>query len=174
VGKLFGRKGAIKGGVGLAAQDLPSGGRMAALAVVNAFGDIVAEDGSVLAGPRRDGLQVATTSVLRDERIDLEAFIRKQLEQSTTLVCLVTDASLDKSGCAIVSKMANAGMARAVDPVHSAFDGDVVFTLASGSAERVDPLIAGVIGAALTAEAIRDGVRQAVSLAGIPSLADLG
>jgi L-aminopeptidase/D-esterase-like protein len=69
--------------------------------------------------------------------------------------------------------MAPAGMARAVDPVHSAVDGDVVFTLASGTAPAVDALIVGVVGAALTAEAIRDACRQATTVAGIPALADL-
>jgi L-aminopeptidase/D-esterase-like protein len=69
--------------------------------------------------------------------------------------------------------MAHAGMARAVDPVHSAVDGDVVFTLASGTAPAVDPLIVGVAGAALTAEAIRDACRRATTVGGIPAVADL-
>ena len=97
-----------------------------------------------------------------------------QPAENTTLVCLMTDAALTKSGCGIVSKMAHAGMSRAVDPVHSAADGDVIFTLASGAAEEIDPMIAGVIAAAVTAEAIRDAVRRATGLAGIPALGELG
>jgi len=83
------------------------------------------------------------------------------------------EADLTKAECAIVAKMAHAGMARAVDPVHSSADGDVVFTLATGAAPRVEPLIAGVVAAALTSEAIRDSCRRAEAVAGIPSLADL-
>jgi L-aminopeptidase/D-esterase-like protein len=64
-------------------------------------------------------------------------------------------------------------MARAVDPVHSAVDGDVVFTLSSSRSEAVDPLIVGVAAAGLTSEAIRDACRQATGLANIPSLDDL-
>jgi L-aminopeptidase/D-esterase-like protein len=64
-------------------------------------------------------------------------------------------------------------MARAVDPVHSAVDGDIVFTLASGARPAVDAMIVGVAAAALTAEAIRDACRRATGLAGIPALADL-
>jgi L-aminopeptidase/D-esterase-like protein len=64
-------------------------------------------------------------------------------------------------------------MARAVDPVHSAFDGDVIFVLASGTAAPLDASVAGVIAAALTAEAIRDGCRRATGLGGIPALRDL-
>ena len=97
---------------------------------------------------------------------------------NTTLVCVMTDATLTKSECGIVAKMAQAGMARAVDPVHSAVDGDVVFALASGAyggrpAELLESLTAGVVAAALTAEAIRNACFEARTVAGIPSLADL-
>jgi L-aminopeptidase/D-esterase-like protein len=88
-------------------------------------------------------------------------------------VCIVTDAELSKVGCGIVAKMAQAGMARAVNPVHSAVDGDVVFALSSSDSVAVDPLIAGVAAAGLTSEAIRDACRQATGLAGIPALHDL-
>jgi L-aminopeptidase/D-esterase-like protein len=176
VGKLFGRPSAVKCGIGIAVQHLPQGGdaRMTALAVVNAWGDVIGEDGQVLAGTRGgDGAFVGTTSVIRRRLIQPPDFKREHMPGNTTLVCVMTDAALTKAGCGIVAKMAHAGMARAVDPVHSAFDGDVVFTLASGQAADVEPLVAGVIAAALTAEAIRDACRQAQGLAGIPALADL-
>jgi L-aminopeptidase/D-esterase-like protein len=172
VGKLFGRERAVKSGVGLAVQDLPQGPRMAALAIVNAFGDVLAEDGEVLAGARgEDGAFVRATAYIRAHEVRLP---REEMPDSTTLVCLLTDAALTKADCAIVAKMAHAGMARAVDPVHSAFDGDVVFALASGRAGPVDASLAGVVAAALTAEAIRDGCRRATRLGGIPALPDLG
>jgi L-aminopeptidase/D-esterase-like protein len=160
VGKLFGRDRAVKAGVGLAA-----------LAVVNAFGDVIGEDGEVLAGARsEDGGFVGATAFVRTHELELP---RPPLTDSTTLVCLMTDAALTKAQCAIVAKMAHAGMARAVDPVHSSFDGDVVFVLASGAARAVEASVAGVVAAALTAEAIRDGCRRATSLARIPALRDL-
>jgi L-aminopeptidase/D-esterase-like protein len=170
VGKLFGRERAVKSGVGLAAQDLPQGPRLAALAVVNAFGDVIAEDGSVLAGARGDdgGFERAT-EFLRTHPLELPA----RPTDSTTLVCLLTDAALTKAECAIVAKMAHAGMARAVDPVHSAFDGDVTFVLTTARAAPVDASVAGVVAAALTAEAIRDGCRRATGLGGLPALRDL-
>jgi L-aminopeptidase/D-esterase-like protein len=172
VGKLFGRERAVKSGIGVAAQDLPQGPRLAALAAVNAFGDIIDERGGVLAGARgEDGAFVRATDFIRTHELELPP---RPLSDSTTLVCLLTDAALSKTECAIVAKMAHAGMARAVDPVHSAFDGDVVFMLASGTAAHVDASLAGVVAAALTAEAIRDGCRQATGLAGIPALRDLG
>ena len=58
--------------------------------------------------------------------------------QNTTLVCVLTDAGLDKLSCAKVARMASAGVARAIDPVFTPFDGDVVFCLSSGEV-RTDP-----------------------------------
>jgi L-aminopeptidase/D-esterase-like protein len=174
VGKLLGRERAVKAGVGLAAQYLPQGPRLAALAVVNAFGDVIAEDGTVFAGPRDDeGGFRSTTELLRTNVFEMPPFRSPPPVGNTTLVCLMTDATLTKTECGIVAKMASAGMARAVDPVHSAVDGDVVFMLSSSATGAVNPLIVGVVAAALTAEAIRDGVRMAASLAGIPALGDL-
>jgi L-aminopeptidase/D-esterase-like protein len=174
VGKLFGRAAAVKAGLGVAARTLPQGARLAAVAVVNAFGDVLAEDGSVLAGTRsEDGSFPGTAKVMTEQVIELPSDRRASSPGNTTLVCFVTDAELSKVGCGIVAKMAHAGMARAVDPVHSAVDGDVVFTLSSSRFGPVDPLIVGVAAAGLTSEAIRDACRQATGLAGIPSLNDL-
>ena len=175
VGKLRGRESAVKSGVGMAKQHLPQGAKVVALAVVNAFGDVIGEDGQVLAGTRgEDGSFVGSTKLIRTRPIEPPTFRRGEPIENTTLVCLMTDAELTKTECGIVAKMAHAGMARAVDPVHSQFDGDVVFAMASGSAPRVEPFVVGVVGAALTAEAIRDACRQATSLHGIPALSDLG
>jgi len=175
VGKIRGREFAVKSGVGLAKQHLPQGAKLTALAVVNAVGDVIGEDGQVLAGTRGDdGAFIGTTKQLRTRLIELPTFRRGEPVENTTLVCLMTDAELTKTECAIVAKMAHAGMARAVDPVHSSADGDVVFTLTTGTGPRVEPLIVGVVAAALTSEAIRDACRQATTVAGIPSLADLG
>ena len=59
-------------------------------------------------------------------------------ERNTTLVCVMTDAPLDKAACARVARMASGGVARAVDPVFSDVDGDVAFCLAVGRAARRD------------------------------------
>ena len=135
VGKLRGREFAVKTGVGMAKQHLPQGAKLVALAVVNAFGDVIGEDGQVLAGTRGDdGGFIGSTKLIRTRPIEPPSFRRGEPLENTTLVCLMTDAELTKTECGIVAKMAHAGMARAVDPVHSQFDGDVVFTLASGTA----------------------------------------
>ena len=79
----------------------------------------------MLAGARRDGEFVRMTDMIRSQPFELPKLQTHPVEGNTTLVCVMTDAELDKTACAIVAKMANAGMARAVDPVHSAIDGDV-------------------------------------------------
>jgi L-aminopeptidase/D-esterase-like protein len=89
--------------------------------------------------------------------------------ESTTLVCVCTDAPLDKRDCGIVARMAAAGIARAVDPVFSPMDGDVVFCLAAGAGEAPERgiersiLLSGIgaVAASTAAEAIRDAVIQA-------------
>jgi len=175
VGKLRGREFAVKSGVGMAKQHLPPGGKIVALAVVNAFGDVLGEDGRVLAGTRADdGSFAGSTKMIRTRPIEPPSFRKGEPLENTTLVCLMTNAELTKSECGIVAKMAQAGMARAVDPVHSQFDGDVVFAMASGTAPRVEPFVVGVVAAALTAEAIRDACLQATGLHGIPALSELG
>jgi L-aminopeptidase/D-esterase-like protein len=88
-------------------------------------------------------------------------------DENTTLVCVCTDASLDKRSCGIIARMASAGIARAVDPVFSPIDGDVVFCIASGRDPAPLPGLAatwalaalGTVAATVTAEAIRDAIR---------------
>jgi putative pantetheine hydrolase len=76
----------------------------------------------------------------------------------------MTDAALNKQGCARVARMGSAGVARAVNPTFSDVDGDVVFCLAAGrgaGADRFTSTAIGTMAATLTAEAIRDAVRSA-------------
>jgi D-aminopeptidase len=87
---------------------------------------------------------------------------------NTTLVCVCTDASVDKRTCAIIARMASAGIARAVDPAFTPLDGDVVFCLASGAEPPSPPGLAaswsvtvlGTAAATVTAASIRDAVRD--------------
>jgi L-aminopeptidase/D-esterase-like protein len=82
-------------------------------------------------------------------------------ERNTTLVCVLTDAPLDKPACSRVARMASAGVARAVDPVFSDVDGDVAFCIASGDGPAGDRFVAlsvGTLAATVTAAAIRDSV----------------
>jgi L-aminopeptidase/D-esterase-like protein len=165
VGKVFGRDGWTKGGVGLATDEIV-GARVTALAVVNSVGEVVAEDGSVLAGAWRDGGYVRTTDALK-EGVEPPSTAR----ESTTLVCLMTDAKLSKREAWLVARAASAGVGRAVQPSATAWDGDLVYALASGAVEA-HPFAISTLAADVTAAAIRDAVRQATGTPDCPSAAD--
>jgi L-aminopeptidase/D-esterase-like protein len=87
---------------------------------------------------------------------------------STTLVCVMTDARLPKADCSVVARMAQAGVARAVSPVHTPFDGDAAFCLATGE-RPASTFACGVAAAEAVAHAIRDAVRSATSVRGVPT-----
>jgi L-aminopeptidase/D-esterase-like protein len=165
VGKALGPAAATKGGVGYAALEVGEA-QVGAIAVANAMGEVLAEDGSVLAGAWRDGRYARTVDLLRRGEVQ-----RPRPGTATTLVCLVTDATLTKTDAWLVARAASAGVARAVDPSATAVDGDVCFCLASGRV-AADPLALAAAGAHAAAEAIRDAVRSATGAAGCPAAAE--
>jgi L-aminopeptidase/D-esterase-like protein len=166
VGKTFGRERASAGGVGHAALQLQTQTIVAAVAVANSVGDVIGADGAVIGGPRGDDGRLVRTAELVATLGRLPDWDVRPGEH-TTLVCVCTDAPLDKRGCGIVARMATAGLARAVDPAFSPVDGDVVFCVASGSGPvspaGIDATLAltaiGSVAATVAAEAIRDAVR---------------
>jgi L-aminopeptidase/D-esterase-like protein len=162
VAKTLGRERGAAGGFGYAAIRTGAGETVAAVAAVNAAGDVLAEDGSILVGPRGDDGEMVRGA---DHLVALERAPEfKAPEGNTTLACICTDAPLTKRECGMVARAATAGIARAVDPTFTPVDGDVAFCLASGTAGESRPYISLQIGAAaatVTAAAIRDAVRQA-------------
>ncbi len=160
VAKVLGRERGSAGGFGYAAIRTGAGETVAAVAAVNAAGDVLAEDGSVLVGPRGDDGEMLRGA---DHLVALEQAPRYTApEGNTTLVCVCTDAALSKVECTDVARAATAGIARAVDPTFTPVDGDVVFCLASGEGEMREygSMQIGVAAATVTAAAIRDAVRQ--------------
>ncbi len=168
VGKLLGRERATDGGVGYAAEQLlPSAGgvTVAAIDVANAFGDVLGEDGVVLAGPRARSGGLLRSAELILQMPELPRWAARP-DQSTTLACVCTDAALDKRSCGIVARVASAGIARAVEPAFTPMDGDVVFCLAGGTAPPLLPgpentqmlAVLGSAAATVVAGAIRDAV----------------
>jgi L-aminopeptidase/D-esterase-like protein len=170
VGKLNGRDGWCKGGLGAASATLLDGATVAVLAVVNAFGDVLGEDGRVIAGvwdPER-GFLNASRHVL----VAAPAHPRLSQAQHTTLVCVATDARLTKTEAGQVTRMAQTGIARAVSPVNTPLDGDAAVCIATGARES-SAFVCGVVAAELAAEAVRDAVREATPLRGVPTGAEV-
>ncbi len=165
VGKLFGIACATKAGIGCWAEELSSGARVAALAAVNAFGDIRDPDtGRIIAGARlAEGSRefADTAAALRQGKV------RKGFgDPNTVLVAVATNAALSRVEAERLAVMAAAGLARVVSPAHSTFDGDVVFALSIGEA-HADVNALGAAAAEAVARAIVRGVTQARSAGGV-------
>ena len=148
VGKLFGSP--FPGGLGTASLELPGGGTVAAVAVVNAVGDVVDEDGSVLAG-------AGTVRRLLDTGLPQAP----PIGTSTTLALVATDVTLTKGQAHRLAMTAHDGLAHAIRPVHTAYDGDTVFVVSTGRrpADDTSLLLLQTAAAEVVAEAIRSAVR---------------
>jgi L-aminopeptidase/D-esterase-like protein len=168
VGKLFGVNGWMKSGIGSSAITLPDGTTVAALVVNNAFGDIYRErTGEIIAGTRLpDGSFANMSSQLRGG-----AEVPSFAGGNTTLVVVVTDAALNKSECRKIAQMAQDGMARTIKPVHTPYDGDVIFVASTNQTPAPPMLQLGSITADVVAAAIERSVLMSTSLAGIPAIA---
>jgi L-aminopeptidase/D-esterase-like protein len=164
VGKWSGFENAMKGGIGSAVVKIGTI-VVGAIAVVNAVGDIVNPDGSVLAGAQQDGKFFGNDRRL--ECLNTESLLSRNT--NTTLVVVASNATLNKVDTHRVAQRAHDGMARAIVPCHTTFDGDVTFALSTGSEIAPIDLVAEM-GAEATAEAIRNAVRNAVRRGTVRSL----
>ncbi|WP_354700907.1 putative aminopeptidase [Paraconexibacter sp. AEG42_29] len=156
-GKLLGPDGWTRTGIGVA-SDTTAGALVTALAVVNPVGEVVGADGTLLAASRdAGGRSWSTADLIRDGRAFADPPAGRE---ATVLIAVMTDAILDRTGAWLLARAATAGVARAVHPVATAYDGDVVFALASGRV-AADPFALQVSAAEATAAAVRDGARAA-------------
>jgi len=172
VGKLFGPACATKCGLGTASVQIGGGVIVAALVAVNAFGDVVdPETGAILAGTRdpQTGQFVDTVRRLHG---DLSGFAGAFALSNTTIGVVATNARLTKEGANKVAQMAHDGFAMAIRPVHTMWDGDTIFALATGEKEA-DVSVVGAVGAQVMARAIVRAAQKATSLAGVPAAVDL-
>jgi L-aminopeptidase/D-esterase-like protein len=170
VGKLLGMRNAMKSGIGSWCVDLGganAGVKVAALAVVNAVGDVRdPANRKIVAGARvaPDRMEFADSARLMKERPAAPA-----TRQNTTLVVVATNARLTKIEATKLAELGQLGVARAIDPVNTMSDGDVVIALSLG--ERRAPIDALGVGAAeAIAESILRAVREAKTLGGVPGL----
>ncbi|MSO44439.1 MAG: peptidase S58 family protein [Thermoleophilia bacterium] len=169
VGKCHGRDHWCKGGLGAATIRLRGGATVSALVVVNAFGDVIGEDGEVIAGAWEEGRGFIDA---RCALIDGEPRHHRLTEMgNTTLVVVATDARLDKAGATIVARQAHTGLARAIAPYATALDGDIAFAVATGERDA-NSIILGIAAAEVAARAVRNAVREATAVRGVPTAAD--
>jgi L-aminopeptidase/D-esterase-like protein len=170
VGKLFGMARAMKSGVGSWTVDLDgpyAGVKVAALAAVNAVGDVIdPSTGKIVAGARTapDSMEFADSAQAMKSGA-VGGFQRA----NTTLVVVATNARLTKLEATKLAQFGQLGVARAIRPVNTTSDGDVVIALSLGSGSApVDAL--GVAAAEAVSESILRAVRLAPTLGGVPGL----
>ena len=175
VGKLFGIARAMKGGIGTASIKVGAI-TVAALVAVNAIGDVVdPASGRVIAGARADDgrTPLDTLAALVDGQLPAHLMAG----MATTIGIVATDAQLTKAQTNKLASMAHNGLARSINPVHTASDGDALFAIATGGAGRPGHLtVLGALAAEVTARAVLNAVRAAQGLAepDLPSARDLG
>jgi L-aminopeptidase/D-esterase-like protein len=140
-----------KGGVGTASVE--EGDRIVgAIVVVNALGTVLGEDGEPVAENRNP-----------------DAEPEPWPGTNTTLVVVATNARLTKDRAQLLAQAGSEGVSTVVSPAHTMWDGDTVFAIATGEVEAPQRDLEAMAAHAV-AEAIRRGVRSAVSLGGVPAI----
>jgi L-aminopeptidase/D-esterase-like protein len=169
VAKTLGLERAVKSGLGTASQKIAKDVVVAALIVVNALGDVIEPGtGKVLAGPRKlDGNGFLSTSGL------WKGELKGAVPPFNTVIGVVaTDAKIDKAAANRLARVAQVGIARAIDPCHTMYDGDALFALSLGEKEA-DLSALGAAAAEVVSEAIVRAIQKAESLGGVPAARDV-
>ena len=173
----------IKGGLGSASLILDSGITVAALVAVNSDGSVINPESG---RPWEFGLEVDDEFGDQGRRtVRLPPPPGSEPAKNTTIGIIATDAALSAPQTQKVAQMAHDGMARAIRPAHTMFDGDTIFCLATGQKELPEApgfFIApralslnelGHAAANCMSRAIIRAILNADSLAGMTAFSDL-
>lgn len=153
VGKVRGLKNACKSGIGIATVKT-MGVTVTAIVAVNAMGDVY--DGeNIIAGAKGKNGFINTEKCLANGEVSKLLF-----GSNTTIGCVLTDANIDKVGANKLASISHNGLARAIRPVHTDYDGDTMFCMASGK----KPVVNFAILQSATVEATRQAIVNAVTL----------
>ncbi|HUZ12751.1 MAG TPA: P1 family peptidase [Caulobacteraceae bacterium] len=162
--------GGLKGGVGSASWVAADGMTVGAIVAVNSWGAAVAPGGRAFwAAPFEQGAEFGGLGVAGLAATPDDWGLARQapaVRENTTLACVAVDLALTPSEMQRIAIMAQDGLARALRPAHSPFDGDVVFALATGARQAPTPgpstvARAGAIAADCLARAIARAVFEA-------------
>lgn len=187
VGKLFGGRGMMKSGLGVAG--VQAGGLVVdAIVSVNAAGTVVDADGEPIAGVLlEDGSGIVPARMAELQMIaGMQAMADTAGEgaaesgtatagnpvENTTICCVVTNGTLSKAHACKAASMCHDGYARAIEPVHTSMDGDTVFVLATGEVPATMDMV-GSLGAIAVEEAIRRAARAAEPAFGLESASSI-
>lgn len=174
VGKIFSMKQAMKGGVGTSSIKVgDTGVVVGAIVAVNALGDVIdPRTGKIVAGARSEdgrGFANEMAELRRGHGV-------RPSEWNTTIAVVATNATFTKTEMSKIAQMASAGLARAINPVFTTWDGDTVFAISTRAASVKMKLEVGAIGA-IAAEALSEAILRAIvnakGIPGIPAYRDL-
>jgi D-aminopeptidase len=160
----------LKGGIGSASDTTPDGVTIGAIVIVNAVGSVTIGDGPHFwAAPFEQNGEFGGRGWPASFGADaLKVRTKGGPRQATTIALVATNARLTKAQCHRLAVMAQTGCARAIYPVHTPLDGDIVFAAATGKTPLSDPLFAltalGALAANVLARAIARGVYEAHAL----------
>jgi D-aminopeptidase len=160
----------LKGGIGSASATTRDGIAVGAIVAVNAAGSIVVGDGPHFwASPFEQNKEFGGRGLPASFPAEALAFRSKGAPgANTTLAVVATDAKLSKAQCNRLAVMAQSGLSRAIYPVHTPLDGDVVFAAAMGAKPLPDQVFSlselGMLAANVLARAVARGVYEATAL----------
>lgn len=156
VGKIVPHKKHMSGGLGRAELTLANGIKVIAYVVVNAIGDIYGTAGNIIAGSRNDDGTFANCSqYLLSGKAEEDLFS----QTNSTLAVVLTNAKFSKDELKRIGKMAIAGMARAISPAFTRYDGDILFCVSIGD-KLVSELTLGSMATQAVQTAILDAVKD--------------
>jgi len=161
---------AMKGGLGTASIQAEDGLVVGAIGVVNALGDVIdPRTGRIRAGARLPGEErFANTARQMLDGHNRPGFASSQ---NTTLAVVATNASLTREQAIRVAHVAHNGFARTISPVHTLYDGDTIFVLATGVI-RAESDRVGIAAAETVALSVLRAVETAEGAGGVPALRD--
>jgi L-aminopeptidase/D-esterase-like protein len=169
VGKILGMARAMKSGLGCHAIQIGAL-RIGALVAVNCLGDVLDPE----TGERLAGLVNEEQTAFGDtEAVMVQSYADKKnlFAGNTTIGVIATNAVLNKSQATKLASMAHDGYARTMRPAHSMFDGDTIFTMATGHVEA-DLSVIGLLSARVMERAVISAVKKSRSLFGLKCSAD--
>jgi L-aminopeptidase/D-esterase-like protein len=168
VGKILGKAGAMKAGVGTASIAIGGGMVVGALVAVNAFGDVIdPSSGEIIAGARpvkAGPVKLGGEARFVDTLQVMQTFAGRQIMRlatsgNTVIGVVAVNANLTK---------AQATKVRTIRPAHTMLDGDTIFALATGG-RKGDVSTIGAYAAEAMAQAILRAVKIAAPAGGLPS-----
>ena len=182
VGKMLGMENAMKAGLGMASMEIGGEVIVGAIVAVNAMGDVVdPSNGQIIAGARIPNrgtppFPAGGGSAPGSPFADTLAILRTRASQvsapptleNTVIGVVATNARLTKEHTNKVAQMAQDGLARAIRPAHTLYDGDTIFALSTGEVE-MDVSTVGSFAAEVFAQAVLQAVYAAEPAAGLPA-----